>query len=133
MSIPAEVNNGQVTAKIPMLEDLIEDFSGTRRLRARVEAIVDDTYFETWSDEIVVEQSVKVKSKQTGLKTENNKPVITASLSEVKIVDEEPLEVPETKETIVQEKSCETPKSTKKQKNKDQSYKEKFEELLLKK
>lgn len=160
LSIPAEINNGQVTARIPQLENLIEDFSGTKRLRARIEAIVEDSYFETWNDEIVVEQSVKVKAQQTDLKTEETKPKVNAKLTDVSTVENKIETIDEKKEYKItgefieasgkstpgrmypnmlfpEEKSvtegCEVkPEKTspKKKKQKDESISSKFESML---
>lgn len=91
LSIPASIKNGKIEAKIPQLEHVIPDISGTKKLKARIEAIVDDTFFETWSDDIIVEQTVKVKTKQTEIRTENKKPKITATLTEVNTVETKPL------------------------------------------
>ena len=89
ITIPATFEQGIVEAKIPKMDGLINEFSGKKRLKARVEAIIEDTYFIPWESDIIVEPTVKVLAKQKEIKEADTKPKIKTVLKEIKEVKKE--------------------------------------------
>lgn len=91
ISVPCTYEHGVVEVRIPKFDELMPDISETKRLRARVEAIVEDTIGVPWEDEIHVEPTIKIKATQTNIRTESKKPKIQAVIKEVKTLKTKPL------------------------------------------
>ena len=83
LTVPCDISGSGVSVKIPKLGGFLSESMNGKTVRGRIEAILDDNFYESWSGEIELETPVRIEAKEPKM-VEEEKPKITARLTDVK-------------------------------------------------